>query len=264
MKRRTYTIPIVITLAMIACVVFLITVFLQSPYEKAIRNGDKAMENYNYIRAVSEYTIAQNVDSDRLEAYEKGLNALVLLNSNTVARDFLSTINSCIEFCGTKSISDKQIIDAIDILVTLGNAKAACEILEHLHQSYSGSELIKEKIKTLNLEIYQDTPYSASEESTPADSPAPQIQPKSELQPAEPTEANTQTPYGDASTENNITNGEPEPTVQSTATPQPSEMPQSPSQTTAPVSSPAPAQAPAQPQPQAPVSNDTQTQQGAE
>ena len=262
MRRRTYTFPIIITLVMILCIVFLVAVFLQSPYEKAMRNGDRAMKNYNYDRAVSEYTIAQNVDSDQPEAYTKGLNALVLLNSGTVARDFLSTVNSCIEFCGTGSITDRQIVDAIEILVTLGNTEAACEILEHLHQSYSGSELINEKIKQLNLEIHQDSPYAATDEANSVIAPVIPTTPEiTEQLPDQTVDAS-----GEATEQNNESSQATEPSETASPLPEPSSQPApSPSQAPAVSSaSPPPSQAPAKtPEPSA-ATGEAATQQATE
>lgn len=189
MKKRTYTLPIVITLLMIAAVIYLIVSLTGDPYEQAIKKGDRAMAEFNYSKAVSEYTIAQNLNGSQTEPYHKALTAIALASEGTLVRDALTNINNCIEFCGEGSISPEQIIEAIDILLKNDKASEAYDILNHLHISLAEDAKIKEKFEEVSMLFNQPQTEQVPEQS-PTPSPTPE--PVPEQIPA--VEMPTQTP----------------------------------------------------------------------
>lgn len=150
MKRRSFLLPIVIVLVLISGIFFLVYSVSADPYERAVNKGDKFMEKMKYYDAISQYSIAQQLNANKNEAYIKNIMALAKNNDKAVVRDILTNVNDCIDYCGESSISPEYIADICDILVSQENGTAAFDILNHIHYKLASEPVIINKLNELS------------------------------------------------------------------------------------------------------------------
>lgn len=150
MKKRSFLIPVLLAAIIIAAVAFLIVALNQEPYEIAMQRAQKAEEQADFEKAISQYTIAQNLRPDEKEAYLKSMEAIAHAKSNTIVRDMLTTINECVAYCGDTSIEPSYVVYLTEIMQKEGQLQQAYDILSHLYYTLAESEEVR--VRSYELE----------------------------------------------------------------------------------------------------------------
>lgn len=152
MRKRSFFLPILCVLLLVVGGVFLIVSLNQDPYETAMQSARKAVESNDFEKAVSQYTIAQNLKPDQKEAYTESLEAIAHIKSGNTVRDILTTVNECVTYCGDESIDASYIVYIADVLIENDMKDEAYDMLSHLYYKLSECETVKEKINEISLE----------------------------------------------------------------------------------------------------------------
>lgn len=205
MKKRSFLLPVILGILIVAGAAFLIVSLNRDPYESAIKKADEAMEKGDYEKAISQYTIAQNLKPNEALAYTKALEAIAKSNDLTMVKDILTTVNECVNYCGDNSIEPSYIVYITNIMEANGEKEKACDVLSHLYYTLAQSDEVQKKLSELqggkiSSEEQKDAPEQTAgpqkndenvneQEQSGTQTTAPQTQAVSE-----PTAQNTQRP----------------------------------------------------------------------
>lgn len=168
MKKRSFLLPVILGILIVAGAAFLIVSLNRDPYESAIKKADEAMEKGDYEKAISQYTIAQNLKPNEALAYTKALEAIAKSNDLTMVKDILTTVNECVNYCGDNSIEPSYIVYITNIMEENGEKEKACDVLAHLYYTLAQSDEVQKKLSELqggeiSLKEQKDAPEQTAE-----------------------------------------------------------------------------------------------------